>query len=403
MKLEINNLKESNEFLNLVLENINSAILIADEKMRIHQFNTSFLSLFDRAADQMIESSFGQIAGCVNAVKENKACGETSSCRFCILRKSLLETLLEDCPINRKPLERIFYIKGQPVLKNLEVTSRLIQFHGQKMTLVIIYDVSELHAQKRLLEEQQQQINHELETASQIQKNLLPYSELEIDGIQFAWKFEPCGHIGGDMFQISKITDEYAAVHMLDVCGHGVSAALVSATVSQFLTSLYNRMRLTGKRFTPGAVLARLENEFPMERFDCFFTIVFAMLNLETGHLIYSNAGHMPPFILRSSGLLDILDMHGPAIGIGFDPSFGDEEKQLYSGDRLILYTDGLIENFGPDGEREGKDRFHEFLKKSHHLPTQELVNQLFEAADKLRFETTPSDDMSLIMVEFTK
>jgi sigma-B regulation protein RsbU (phosphoserine phosphatase) len=156
MPIALDNLKESNEFLNLILENINSAILIADENMRIHQFNKSFLSLFDHAADRVIESSFGQISGCVNAVKENKACGGTSQCQFCVLRKTLLQTLVKDYPVDRKAMERIFYIKGIPVLKNLEVTSRLIQYHGQKMILVIIYDVSEIEEQKKKLEKQQQ-------------------------------------------------------------------------------------------------------------------------------------------------------------------------------------------------------------------------------------------------------
>ncbi len=403
MSIELDNLKESNEFLNLILENINSAILIADENMRIHQFNNSFLSLFDSAADRVVESSFGQIAGCVNAVKENKSCGDTSQCQFCVLRKTLLQTLVEDYPVDRKSMERVFYIKGSPVLKNLEVTSRLIEFHKQKMILVIIYDVSQIEEQKRKLEIQQQQINHELETAGKIQKSLLPGSKLEIDNIIIAWRFEPCGHIGGDIFQIHEISKEQIGIYMLDVCGHGVSAALVAVTISQFLMSLHNRMRLTSRLFSPEAVMNRLEKEFPMERFDCFFSIAYATLNIETGCFVYSNAGHMPPLILRSTGHLERLENHGTTIGSGFGAAFSQEEKQLNAGDRLILYTDGLIENFGMDGEREGKERFHAFIENSHHLPTQDLVDRAFETAARQRGGSVPSDDMSLIAVEFTK
>jgi sigma-B regulation protein RsbU (phosphoserine phosphatase) len=369
--------------------------------MRIHQFNKSFLSLFDSAADRVVESSFGQIAGCVNAVKENKSCGDTSQCRFCVLRKTLLQTLVEDYPVDRKSMERVFYIKGKPVLKNLEVTSRLIEFHKQKMILVIIYDVSQIEEQKRKLEIQQQQINHELETAGEIQKSLLPGSKLEIDNIIIAWKFEPCGHIGGDIFQIHEISKDQIGIYMLDVCGHGVSAALVAVTISQFLMSLHNRMRLTGRLFSPEAVMNRLDKEFPMERFDCFFSIAYAILNIETGCFVYCNAGHMPPLILRSSGQLERLENHGTAIGSGFGAAFSQEEKQLNAGDRLIIYTDGLIENFGMDGERQGKGRFHAFLENSHHLPTQDLVDRAFETAARQRGGSAISDDMSLIAVEF--
>ena len=64
---------------------------------------------------------------------------------------------------------------------------------------------------------------------------------------------------------------------------------------------------------------------------------------------------------------------------VGFGAVFGQEEKQLNAGDRLILYTDGLIENFGMDGERKGKDRFHAFLENFRHLPTRDLVTRVFE------------------------
>jgi phosphoserine phosphatase RsbU/P len=403
MPIALDDLKESNEFLNLIFENINSAILIADENMRIHQFNKSFLSLFDRAADRVIESSFGQVSGCVNAVKENKSCGGTSKCQFCVLRKTLLQTFVADYPVDRKSMESVFYIKGSPVLKNLEVTSRLIHFHGEKMLLVIIYDVSEIEEQKRKLEKQQQQINQELETAGRIQISLLPDADLEIDNLRIAWKFEPSGHIGGDIFQIHKISEAQIGIYMLDVCGHGVSAALVAVTISQFLMSLHNFMRLTGRSFSPEEVMNRLDREFPMERFDCFFSIVHAALNIETGRFIYSNAGHMPPLILRASGRLEMLEKHGTPVGVGFGAAFGQEEKQLLAGDRLILYTDGLIENFGTDGERKGKDRFHAFLEKFRNLPTQDLVDGAFKDAGRRRGGAAPSDDMSLIAVEYTK
>ena len=98
MPPELKNLKESNEFLNLLLDNINSAVLIADENLQIHQFNDSFLNLFDTAAVCTLESGFGETSGCVNAVLENKPCGETSHCADCILRHSLIHNLIENAP-----------------------------------------------------------------------------------------------------------------------------------------------------------------------------------------------------------------------------------------------------------------------------------------------------------------
>ena len=117
MWTELRNLKESNEFLNLLLDNINSAVLIADENLRIHQFNKSFLDLFDRATETVLEASFGDTVGCVNAILENKACGATSQCSQCVLRSSLIHNLIDRAPVDNQPLNRVFLnqiVQGGP-------------------------------------------------------------------------------------------------------------------------------------------------------------------------------------------------------------------------------------------------------------------------------------------------
>ena len=148
MWTELKNLKESNEFLNLLLDNINSAVLIADENLRIHQFNDSFLNLFDKATESVLEATFGETLGCVNAIIENKACGATSQCSQCILRSSLIHNLIDRAPVNNQSLNRVFYIKGEPVEKHFQFSTRPITFQGRKMFLIIIYDVTDIELQK---------------------------------------------------------------------------------------------------------------------------------------------------------------------------------------------------------------------------------------------------------------
>jgi sigma-B regulation protein RsbU (phosphoserine phosphatase) len=148
IKTELKDLRESNEFLNLLLDNINSAILIADENLQIHHFNNSFLNLFDHAADSFFGKGFGEATGCVNAVIENKPCGETSRCAHCLLRKSLIQTLVENAPVDRRHLERTFYLDGKPGQKHLEFSTRRIGFQGRDMFLIIIYDITDIEQQK---------------------------------------------------------------------------------------------------------------------------------------------------------------------------------------------------------------------------------------------------------------
>jgi sigma-B regulation protein RsbU (phosphoserine phosphatase) len=75
MTLEVGDLKDSNEFLNLLLDNMDTAVLIADENLKIHEFNDSFLGLFGRSYESVVDITFGPASGCVNAAKENKTCG----------------------------------------------------------------------------------------------------------------------------------------------------------------------------------------------------------------------------------------------------------------------------------------------------------------------------------------
>ena len=402
MLTPLSDLRESNEFLNLLLDNINSAVLIADEKMQIHQFNKSFLDLFDRTTDQPVDRSFGQIAGCVNAVVENQSCGHTSQCQFCSIRRSLLQTLLDKAPVDRRRMERRFFIDGRAVTKYLEFSARPIQFQGRRMILVIIYDITDIETQKRELEAKQEQIDHDLEAAAGIQQSLLPHNAPDIPAIRTAWQFEPCDRVGGDIFQIHQTSETSISAYVLDVCGHGVSAALVAVTVTQFLQGLQNRMRLTGKLFAPDAVLERLNEAFPLDRFDSYFTIAYIGLDLRTGRLTYANAGHVPPLLLRADGTLDTLSQHDTVIGSGFKGRFGQASVRLSAGDRLVLYTDGLTDNFGPDGERNGRRRFLAALRNLCGRTVDDLVTAVMAQSRSLRGDVPPTDDISLLAVEYT-
>ena len=174
MRTELQNLKESNEFLNLLLDNINSAVLIADENLQIYRFNDSFLNLFDNATESMLDTSFGEAVGCVNAILENKTCGATSKCSQCVLRSSLIHNLVDRAPVDNQPLNRVFYIKGQPVEKHFQFSTRPITFQERNMFLIIIYDVTDIELQKIELQKKQKLIDRDLESAAAIQQSLLP-------------------------------------------------------------------------------------------------------------------------------------------------------------------------------------------------------------------------------------
>jgi sigma-B regulation protein RsbU (phosphoserine phosphatase) len=160
--------------------------------------------------------------------KEDKPCGATSACAACVLRHSLIQTLIADAPVDRKPLDRIFYI---------------------------------------------------------------------------------------------------------------------SVAASQFLAGPRGLLGGGCQLTSPETVLNHLDEAFPFERFDTYFSIVCMSIDLRRGILTYGGAGHPPPVLLRANGEIAVLDFRGPVIGFGSDTPYGQKELRLKAGDKIILYTDGLTEN----------------------------------------------------------
>ncbi len=402
MKACVDDLRESTEFLNLLLSNINSAVLIVDEDLQIHQFNEFFVELFDSALDIYVEKSFGQATGCINAVMENKPCGKTSKCHSCILRRSLIESMMEKVPADKLTLERVFYINGEAKQKHLEFSTRPVYYQGQKLTLVIIYDITDIEQKKIELEAKQQQIDQDLKAAAGIQQSLLPSRSPDIPNVNIAWEFEPCGQIGGDIFNIQLLDKDKIGLYMLDVCGHGVSASLIAVSVSQFLQSSRDFFVSQSEIPTPGAVLNDLNRAFPFERFDSYFSIVYATLDFKKGVLTYSCAGHPPPVLLSQNRPPEILNQHGPVIGINDHETFGETQKQLTPGDKIVLYTDGILECRNSCAGIFGKQRFYETLDTLSSRPVEEIIGEVTAGIKKYTKGSSPDDDISIMVVEYS-
>ncbi|MCP4672302.1 MAG: SpoIIE family protein phosphatase [Desulfobacula sp.] len=401
MKIDIKELKDSNAFLNILLQNMDSAVFIADDHFKIHQFNDSFLTLFNRSDTNLANITFGPASGCINAVQENKPCGETSACKNCILNQTLHNTILNLQPNEKKFLERIFYIDEKPVKKYLEFTSRPITFQNQTMILVFIYDITKIELSKIELQKKQKQIDIDLEKAGAIQKSLLPKDLPDIPSIQADWFFKPCQMVGGDIFHLYREDQTHISTYILDVCGHGISAALIAVTVKQFLDQMHAQGLSQGAAFQPEEILNRLENEFPFERFDCFFTIVSVLLNVKSGELVYGCAGHVPPLVVGKSGKFEILNQHGTIIGLGQNPPLSQYKIQLNPGDKIILYTDGLIDYFGKKGAASNKDNFYNILRQLSDKSAGQMVEGVIAEQRKLQENSKIDDDISLLILEY--
>jgi signal transduction histidine kinase len=152
MVLDMNDIQESNAFLNILLDNISSAIFIVDLERRVQNYNNAFSDLFRRTEDRVLGQLTGNALGCKNTLDGVKECGTTEHCKKCELRNSLLDILVEKVPVHKGLLEREFLINGALTMKYLLYSTKPIIYNQRKMVLVIVDDVTELQEQRRNLE-----------------------------------------------------------------------------------------------------------------------------------------------------------------------------------------------------------------------------------------------------------
>lgn len=156
-------LKSSSDFLNLVLNNINSCVLLLDKDMRLQAFNDATTAIFLRNKEEDIQYvRCGEAIGCAYQVEEMKDCGQTPHCNRCPLREAALISYSENKPVYREHIAREFYMNdGKKVLKHLQFSTRSFHFQKDRYILMIVDDISEfVETKKKLVEKEKQFINH---------------------------------------------------------------------------------------------------------------------------------------------------------------------------------------------------------------------------------------------------
>jgi len=406
MTIRLDDLRESNDFLNVLFERMPSLVMIADNELKIEEINDVYLILFGKPRQEVLGTRCGNALGCAFAVSENSLCGETSNCGNCRIRQRALEAL-HGKEISGAETERLihtFFINGQKETKHFEFSTRYIKFQGRELVMLILFDVTELELQKQRLEKKQAKINEALDAAGCIQKSLLPLDLPFQDSVKFAWTCIPCDEIGGDILNVFALDDKHMGFYMLDVAGHGVPSAMISVLVYQLMAphsdTLVNRQISPPAIREPQEVLEILNKEFPFSRFERHFTIIYGVLDVTSGMMKCSNAAHCPPVILPRRGELNILETSGTIIGLEGVP-FGQESVQLMPSDKVVIVSDGLTEAFNPAGKMFGSGRLYQHLEKMRLSSPDSIVEGLFAKVVDFSGTRSLSDDLSLMAFEF--
>jgi sigma-B regulation protein RsbU (phosphoserine phosphatase) len=245
----------------------------------------------------------------------------------------------------------------------------------------------------RALRQAQRQRADEMQDAREIQKQLLPKNIPQVKDYEIAGMTQPVRYVGGDFYDVVRISETQTVLCIADVAGKGMPAALLMSSLQAALKPLMWDTR------SPREVCSRLNRILceiaPVGKFVSFF---YAVLDSKDNRLTYCNAGHNPPVLVRGNGEVSELNAAGAVLGQFPDWVYEQSHVQLKSGDRLVLFTDGLVEASNQDDEQFGEERLIAIAWENRSANAGQLERLLTQAASEHcggHFQ----DDASMIVV----
>ena len=233
----------------------------------------------------------------------------------------------------------------------------------------------------------------DLERAQIIQHALLPSRPPTIPGLSIDTLYRPGRNVGGDLYDIVRLASGKLAFYVADATGHGVSAAMLSVLLKQRIV-----LERAGQELPPSEVLARVNVLLArdVQAPGLFLTTLYGVLDLEAQSLTVASAGHCPALLRRANGTVERLERTGPALGIEEEASFAETTTEFCLGDRLLVYTDGLVD--GTEGHDE------ELVAQLADVRTsgQECLRRMFNRALARHAEIAPGeerDDVTVLLI----
>ena len=270
----------------------------------------------------------------------------------------------------------------------------------------ILYVIRESTERDRI----QNVVLRQLEELSILQKRLLPSRETSVPGFRCEWLHLPTALGGGDALGWFRLDARHAAVYAIDVVGQGIIPSLFSLVLHMFLTPqvdeggiLVEKSReASGLRaLSPAEVVRKLNSRFYLsDDANPYFTMCYATVEPATGRVRLARAGHPFPLLQKGDGTITEIKVEGYAVGLFPGAEVPTEDLELVPGDRLYLYSDGLLDCANPAGVNFGLRRLQDAVRAARTTPLAEAVKNLRSQVISWRESEVFADDVSLIAIE---
>ena len=277
------------------------------------------------------------------------------------------------------------------IIDNFQIYENLEQANGELRQVNI-----EINKINRDLKLAHAKISRDLEQAEEIQKGLLPQQLPSTPLFQCAAEYVPATKVGGDYYDLFEVGPDCYCVLVADVSGHGIAAALIMSMVKILIKSHANPV---SARKTLRKVNQVMTQDIRNEN---FVTMFYALIDFKTHTLTYSSAGHNPVILIdRETRELKPLKAEGIFLGVFDDAMVKDNVLPFHSGQRLLLYTDGLTEAENVTGQMYSFERLCDLVKNTVRLPAEEIRLEVIKDF-KTHIGAEPvEDDVTLLILDF--
>ncbi|XMO23549.1 SpoIIE family protein phosphatase [Leptospira sp. 'Mane'] len=250
---------------------------------------------------------------------------------------------------------------------------------------------------KKAVEEQNKFIafQNELGVARRLQSSILPEAAPELKGIKASFYYEPMDSVGGDFFDFHMISERELGVIIADVSGHGIPAALISAMLK---IAFSIQVRLSRD---PVALLSQINSTLLGKTKTAFVTASYLYINLDKMEVTHARCGHLPLVITRKNEKDPIISLpQGKLIGWIPEMDCKAETLSIQSGDRLILYTDGITEASNQNHLMLGQENWQEMLVATKNFSLDKAKKTLLEKIKTFTGVKSPADDETLVLID---
>jgi PAS domain S-box-containing protein len=368
-----------------VLETLNQGVVISDEDRRIIFANSMFLEMSKMSVEDILGRSVMDLYPAYEAGRLQEFIARRE-----VQGRAQYEFYLPQSDGGRLPVEvtsrRVFGVDGRAygIITATDISDqKLIQ--------------AELSETNALLLERQHQMEEELQLAERVQQSLAPKG-LSWSGVSVESHYQPASSIGGD-YGLVIPGDGRLDVVVCDVSGHGISSALVANRIySETMAQIERGADL-------GSMLPHL-NHFAVQNLassSFYFTLAAVRFHQSRGCLQFAGAGHPPAIVIRRGKSPLLLESTSMILGL-FENAVGAEsgvETELQTGDRVVIYTDGLTESFNSQREMLGVDGLQEIVAEAATLPLAEMKGQILNRVAAWRHGHA-QDDISLVLLEIS-